>query len=343
MNKPELRLVVKDNLAEIIKRLNKVLAGNTLVDLVPVLTRLGKGGKLPHWYEQLLKSNTFPNLDGKSIGSIVEMLFVGILETQFLNKYGINSISVNPARGVDIPDLDLGIKSPSENFCTSEPFFSAYERLLGNEHDAIILLTDYQTAKKTPPLRVSIIDYSYLHGSEIADRNLCTLARKHRDWLLSEDETWAKKIFRFIAFVNQSDWLAKQLVILLDRLDKPKEILALIEKSEEDFKRQNKKRRDEDREEIPEEDFKQIQRIAKIQPLHLGVVTAIDDWVADTQKDFGRLPNDNEWSRLKTSPLNGRIGMSFALQWRYNFGSLFRQEGDEMIVSEKTGKYETRS
>jgi DNA (cytosine-5)-methyltransferase 1 len=38
---------------------------------------------------------------------------------------------------------------------------------------------------------------------------------------------------------------------------------------------------------------------------------------------LGRLPNDNEWQRFLTSPLDGLIGMSFALQWRYDFGKLF--------------------
>lgn len=56
---------------------------------------------------------------------------------------------------------------------------------------------------------------------------------------------------------------------------------------------------------------------------YLGVITAIDDWVAVEHKDFGRLPNDNEWDRIKISPLDSKIGMSFALQWRYNFISIF--------------------
>lgn len=48
-----------------------------------------------------------------------------------------------------------------------------------------------------------------------------------------------------------------------------------------------------------------------------------DHWVVEVQKDLTRAPNDNEWQRLLSSPLDGAIGMSFALQWRYNFGKLF--------------------
>ena len=38
------------------------------------------------------------------------------------------------------------------------------------------------------------------------------------------------------------------------------------------------------------------------------------------------MPNDNEWVRFLKSPLDGKIGMSFALQWRYSFGSFFRSK-----------------
>jgi hypothetical protein len=66
-----------------------------------------------------------------------------------------------------------------------------------------------------------------------------------------------------------------------------------------------------------------------VQPLELGVIDAADNWVAAVQKDLGRFPNDNEWNRLITSPLDGAIGMSFALQWRYNFGRLFGRNDAE--------------
>jgi hypothetical protein len=61
--------------------------------------------------------------------------------------------------------------------------------------------------------------------------------------------------------------------------------------------------------------------------LHLGVIDACDNWVVEVHKDFGRMPNDNEWQRLANGPLDGTIGMSFALQWRYNFGPLFGMPG----------------
>jgi hypothetical protein len=75
---------------------------------------------------------------------------VSVIEVRFYFDSPLMPLQINPARGVDIPQLQLGIKSPSENYCTSEPFFSAYERLISNEHDAVILLTDYQTQKAHP-------------------------------------------------------------------------------------------------------------------------------------------------------------------------------------------------
>ncbi|MEK7854621.1 MAG: hypothetical protein AAB288_00910, partial [Acidobacteriota bacterium] len=186
--KEQLRTLLQKNLSDAIKRVNKALTGSGISALEPVLARIGRGQQLPHWYEGLKKNHVLPNLDGKTVGSVVEMILVGVLETHTFKGTGAPPLKINPAKGVDLPDLDLGVKSPSENFCTSEPFFSAYERLLGSDHDVLVLLTDYQVAKKKPPLRLQIINYRYLKKSEIADKNLCRIARQHREWFVGQDE-----------------------------------------------------------------------------------------------------------------------------------------------------------
>lgn len=135
-SKEQLRQAVRDKLDNAIAVVNAALRGKDLAILEPVLQRVGRGGVLPHWYPQLRKRHTLPNLDGKTIGSVVEMLLLAVLETSILKDVGI-TFRVNPARGVDFPDLDLGVKAPSANFCTSEPYFSAYERLYGNEYDIL--------------------------------------------------------------------------------------------------------------------------------------------------------------------------------------------------------------
>jgi hypothetical protein len=148
----QLRRILQDNLPKTVQLMNATLAGTGVAKLQPVLGRIGRGMQLPHWYQGLKDDHVLPNLDGKTIGSVVEMLLVAVLETYIFKELRIPNLKINPAKGVDLPDLDLGVKSPSENYCTSEPFFSAYERLIGSDHDLLVLLTDYQEAKKLPPL-----------------------------------------------------------------------------------------------------------------------------------------------------------------------------------------------
>ncbi|MEX2186011.1 MAG: hypothetical protein WD875_04415 [Pirellulales bacterium] len=324
LEKSELRSILRADLDETIRRVNAALRGSQLKVIQSVLRRIGRGGKLPHWYERLKDEKSLPNLDGKTVGSVVEMLLVGVLETYTFAGIETPPLRINPARGVDLPDLDLGVKSPSENFCTSEPFFSAYERLIGTGHDVLVLLTDYQSRKNQPPLRLQIIKWRYLEKTEIADEQLCRIALKHRPWLLNRSESWLQRFFRFLAYVNQSDWRAKQILrLIIATLNDDDAIRAGIASAESDFLVQNRRREEKDDIPLPESELNAIRGIADIQPFHAGVIDAADNWVAETQMDAGRLPNENEWQRLRDGPLNGKIGMSFALQWRYNFGRLF--------------------
>lgn len=326
-NKSELRKVVQKNLDEIMATLNGALRGEGLNDLEPVVKRIGRDGALPHWYAELKDANTIVNLDGKTIGSIFEMLLVAVLETGVFKKDAIQ-FRINPARGVDLPDLNLSIKSPSKNYCTSEPFFSAYERLYGNEHDCLIILTDYQQAKKTKnSFKLQAESWKYLRGSEVADMELCRIAKKHRESLLADDESVAKRVFRFLAYVNQSDWRGRRLLELVDHIDESAGVFdARLEFIEKDFHKQNKARLKKDNELIPEADLIALQKIFSAIPRSLGVTNQLDNWVTEFLKDASRTPNDNEWQRLLESSLEGKIGMSFALQWRYNFGKLFVTE-----------------
>lgn len=331
-NKDELREQVRTNLDALIRAVNQSLQGKSLNKLEPVLKRIGRGGVLPHWFATLKKDGTLPNLDGKTIGSVVEMLLVAVIETSLLAKEKI-TLCINPARGLDLPDLNLGVKSPSENYCTSEPFFSAYERLLGSEHDVLVLLTDYQQKKKSPPLKLQLTDWSYLRGSELADKNLCTLALKHRDRLIQHNESWAKKLLKFLSYINQSDWLAKRLLKAFSLLGESQEnsdrVNAFIKPAEVDFQKQNVARTKKTKPLIPDEDLEVIRSLSKASPLELAIIDAADNWVVANFHEAGRFPNTNEWEQLKKSPLNGKIGVSPALQWRYNFGLLFKFESEE--------------
>lgn len=328
--KEELRNLVRDGLENIISGVNDALRGDKhLSSIRSTLERNGKGGKIPHWFEELSISGTFPNLDGKSVGSVVEMLLIGVLEISTFRGLEVPPLHVNPARGVDFPDLDLGVKSPSKNYCTSEPFFSAYERLYGSEYDALVLLTDYQTAKKIHPLKLQIIGSKYVTKSQLADKGLCRIAKKHRELLLQNGEARAQRLFRFLAFVNQSDWLGKKLVAVINEIDNVDAMRRVIESSVLDFERTNVERDKKSKAPIPDSYLEALRGILKVNPLLVSVIDAADNWVAENLKESGRLPNENEWTRLKSGPLDGMIGMSPALQWRYNFGPLFGKAIDE--------------
>ena len=321
----ELRSKIKNSLPEIVEKLNEYLRGENVSEIKHILEREGRGGKLPHWYELLVSGQSMPNLDGKTIGSVIEMTLLGVLEKHTLADFDIPHLEVNPAKGVDIPLLDLGVKSPSENFCTSEPFFSAYERLLGNENDAIILLTDYQTAKNNPPpVRIQIIKVTYMTGSEISDRNLCAIALKNRQRLFNENQALCKKMVQFLCHLNQQDWRAKALLNLVDILYSGDiSINEKINELESHFNKKVSADLKKGIEPISIEEFKKIEVIKESNTKVSAIINACSDWVIDNHKDFARLPNDNEWQRFLRSPLDGKIGLSFALQWRYNFGNLF--------------------
>ena len=93
LTKAELRNLLRERLEETMIELNQALQGLNLERLEPVLSRVGRGETLPHWYEQLRSQQTLPNLDGKTVGSVIEMLFVAILETVIFQdvKY-LNSV-----------------------------------------------------------------------------------------------------------------------------------------------------------------------------------------------------------------------------------------------------------
>lgn len=327
--KDELRRILQTNLDGTIAKVNAALRGNKISALETVLARIGRGQVLPHWYQGLKANRSLPNLDGKTIGSVVEMLLIAVLETHTFAGLSLPPMKINPARGVDLPDLDLGVKSPSENFCTSEPFYSPYERLLGSDHDVLVLLTDYQQAKKNPPLKLQIIKWRYLNKTQLADKNLCGIALKNRAWLVEKDESFAKRVFRFLAFVNQSDWRAKRILRLIEHIQDEQRIREVLVKADTEFQKMNAERLRKDKIPTPDTELEALKRILEIKPLHVGIVDAAENWVVEVIKETARLPNGNEWSRLLNGPLDGIIGISPALQWRYNFGPLFGMEIEE--------------
>jgi hypothetical protein len=73
----------------------------------------------------------------------------------------------------------------------------------------------------------------------------------------------------------------------------------------------------------PTNEMDELTRISTAGSTERGLVDACDNWVIDEYQSFAQMPNSNEWNRVERSPLDGKIGMSFALQWRYNFSRVF--------------------
>jgi len=332
--KENLRSKLAENLDETMKVVNRALRSKGLAKLRPVLQRIGRGRQLPHWFDGLMKDGVLPNADGKTIGSIVEMLLLAAIETHTFAGMRIPPLKINPARGVDFPDLGLGVKSPSKNFCTSEPYFSAYERLLGSSHDILVLITDYQDAKRVQPLRLQIIHWRYLRATQIADQGLCKIAKKHRGRLVAEDEGRAQRFFRFLAYINQSDWRAARLLRMVDDLKDDVLLQRRMETAKKEFAKTNGERMKKGRVPLPDSELDALQNIAHVRPLYLGVLDAAENWLAEVCRETARAPSDAEWKAILASPLEGAIGVSLALQWRYNFGRLFDVEAVEECADE---------
>lgn len=317
------REIIVSNMELIKLRLNELLAGNGLHQIEIPLMRMNRGGVLPPWFNQLAESQTLPNLDGKTIGSVIEKLLACVLE-----KFVLNSeveLHINPAKGVDIPELELGVKSPSENFCTSEPYFSAYERLVGNENDALILLTDYQSSKRQADrnhgLRLQILDAKYLRGAEIADRHLCEIAEKLKR-VYSGNEDMLRRAIHFLAYINQGDWEAARLLEMIQNCVIGIEDLAKeCQRIKRDFSNKNHKNEADGKDLIPLDCLSHIEAAAASQT---DVILQSEGWVSRTLNENWHSPSQSVWHRILTQPLEGKIGMSFALQWRYNFGAIFR-------------------
>ena len=319
--KAEARKVIEANLESIVSRINQYLEGKRLKEIDDIVNRLGRGGSTPHWFNDLEINGSLPNADGKTVGSIIELLFCADIERNLFENTSFAPLKINPASGVDIPGIGLGIKSPSENWCTSEPFTSSYERVLGSEYDVVCLITDYQTAKKQSPLKLQIIRSAFFYSTEIADKNICLKAKCLRDNLENLGEQNLKKGLRFLAHVNQSHWLGKCLAELFMNLGSQKDTVAVIKRQISEGSKKVKK----GGKNLTIEDVENLASVLNKTPINEAIINLSDSWVNQHSPDFATIPNNYYWQKFLESPLNGKLGVSFALQWRYNFGIYFNE------------------
>ena len=70
MDKQALRQQLLRSLEETLEALNLALRGENIEQIKPVIQRVSSG-KIPNWYSHLVETKALPNLDGKTVGSVI--------------------------------------------------------------------------------------------------------------------------------------------------------------------------------------------------------------------------------------------------------------------------------
>lgn len=79
-SKSNLRIMVKESLSDIVEEINSCLSGKSTKKHEETLLRLSSSNSLPHWYLELAKHGVLPNLDGKTVGSVIEQVLVSSIQ-----------------------------------------------------------------------------------------------------------------------------------------------------------------------------------------------------------------------------------------------------------------------
>lgn len=135
-----------------------------------------------------------------------------------------------------------------------------------------------------------------------------------------------KRAIHFLAYVNQSDWEASCIIDMLhDVVVNGMDRNAFIRELRSDFVRLNKKYEKDGKPLLPS---LALSRLEKAVQTADGIVLEAENWVTRNLNENWHSPSATVWNRIVNKPLEGKIGMSFALQWRYNFGPIFKHTRD---------------
>ncbi len=287
------RQYLQENMAQLTEYVNRAFAeADFLRTLGDAIAHNSPLQETPSWYNDLLINGGLEVTNGKSIGSIVEKVVAAVIEVYIITEVdGIEPFRVrlNPAAGVDLPDIELGIKSPSENWGTSEPFFSPFERLTGNLHDCLVFLTNFQQVKDNRPYTLCMIESVYLTGSQLSDHVLTRHARRARTVIGINNDIYLE-FCRFLCLMNKNRAQDQSILNLF---------IQHFQSAEDP-------------------DVENSAPSLHECELQLGL------WIENNGGAFTQLmPSEIEMERLNDGPLNGVIGISFALQWRYTFRTTF--------------------
>jgi hypothetical protein len=295
---------------ELIERANLVLAQDE--ELIREVAQCTEGSYLKQskkiWSKflkqlQSLEEDEFEISDGKSIGTFIEKL----LTVLFSIKKGC-VFTGSAAKGVDLPELNLGIKATSDRQPqSSEAFKNAYERIFGIENALLVFIYNGTAYLSEGEANLRCVQHYLLSETNVADKGLCTSAREVRDLyrekIISTD--LLKSVLRLLVISDKS----KKAFLDMCRLIREATSILNGRTKEVEFRYLNPK--------TP--DAKAYLSSAEVQQ---GLIAAVNAY----QTEFSAFPfandgliTDKQLQVFDKHPLDGKISISFALQWRFQF------------------------
>jgi hypothetical protein len=228
------RLVARLN--AIVNSVNQYLAGKHHEQIAEHLRQFEPKNALPKWLKHIEEHGRPAKTDSKSLGTIIEK-FIKAEISRMLTL----TVSGSSASGVDIPELDLNLKTTSDRQPqSSEPFVSAYQRILGADHDVLVCIYNGEEFhEQHVPLK--IIRHRFLRQTQAADKVLCSGAQPLQRRARSDEASskiW-RRCLRALAYTKKSSSSKlpfpayfEQLRVAINQGDVA-EITAALEKSEQ--------------------------------------------------------------------------------------------------------------
>lgn len=252
---------------------------------------------------QSLEANELEVSDGKSIGTFIEKLLTVLLSIEQGCVF-----TGCAARGVDLPELNLGIKATSNRQPqSSEAFKNAYERILGIDNALLVFIYNGIEFASGAEENLRCIQYYLLSETNVADKGLCAFARDARDLYLGKmiDEPKLKSVLRLLVVSDKS----KKEFLDMSRI--VHEMAAIFTGKTNGVKFRHLDAKTDDVKGYlanPEIQAKLATAVKAYQAQFLSFPFANDGIITDGQL-----------KAFLAHPLDGKISVSFALQWRFQF------------------------
>ncbi len=295
---------------ELIERANLVLAQDEkLIKEVAGYTKDSYLQQSPKIWSKFLKqlqsleANELEVTDGKSIGTFIEKLLTILLS---IEKGCVFTGSA--AKGVDLPELNLGIKATSDRQPqSSEAFKNAYERIFGIDNALLVFIYNGTAYANDVEENLRCIQHYLLSETNVADKGLCAFARDARELyggnIIGDD--LLKSVLRLLVVSDKSnrEFLGMSRIV--------REMASILSGRTEGV------------------EFRYLDAKAADTRRYLTgtkVQKALVDAVRAYQAHFPSFPfandgliSDEQFVLFLEHPLDGKISISFALQWRFQF------------------------